>query len=56
MHSSECRSYAEQCLQLVRELTPEHRKLLLDLAERWREAAAELSARETHSSKKRLDA
>jgi hypothetical protein len=51
MHSSECHNYAEQCLLLAQRLAPEHRKTLLDLADKWREAAAELNAREIRSSK-----
>jgi putative SOS response-associated peptidase YedK len=42
MHASECRRYAEQCLQLAQELGPQHRKLLLGWADEWRRAAEEL--------------
>jgi hypothetical protein len=42
MYPSECRRYAEQCLQLAEELAPEHRDLLLELAQEWRKAAEEL--------------
>ena len=42
MYASECRRYAEQCLQLTEQLDPQHRNLLLGLAAAWEEAAAEL--------------
>jgi hypothetical protein len=42
MYAPECRRYAEQCLQLAEELAPEHRNLLLELAQEWRKAAEEL--------------
>jgi hypothetical protein len=51
MHSADCCKYAEQCLQLARELPPEQRKLVLDLAERWLQAAAQLSAEEAQPRK-----
>ena len=46
MHASECRRYAEQCLQLARELAPQHRELLLELADKWRKVGEELDAQE----------
>jgi hypothetical protein len=46
MHASECRRYAEQCLQLAQELDPQHRKLLLDWADEWRKVAEQLESRE----------
>jgi hypothetical protein len=46
MHASECRSYAEQCLQLARtmNLAPKHRRVLLEMADEWRKIAEELDA------------
>jgi hypothetical protein len=47
MHASECRTYAEQCLQLARSrLAPELRRALLEMAEAWRKAAEDLDAQE----------
>jgi hypothetical protein len=47
MHASECRAYAEQCLQLARhDLAPEHRQVLLEMAGEWRKVADELDAQE----------
>jgi hypothetical protein len=46
MFASECRRYAEQCLQLARELGPKHRDRLLELADRWRKAAEEIGKSE----------
>jgi hypothetical protein len=51
MQSSDCRKYAEQCLQLAPDLAPEHRKLVLDLADKWLQAAARLSALENQTRK-----
>jgi hypothetical protein len=43
MHASECRAYAEQCLQLARhDLAPTHRQVLLEMAAEWRKVAEEL--------------
>jgi len=42
MDASECRRYAEQCLQLAQELDPRHRDLVLGWADEWRKAAEEL--------------
>ena len=42
MYASECRRYAEQCLQLVQELAPQHRDRLLEWADEWRRVAQEL--------------
>ena len=61
MHASECRSYAEQCLQLARtiNLAPEQRRVLLEMADEWRRVAEELDAREERKeffSNKRMDA
>jgi hypothetical protein len=53
MHSSECRKYAEQCLQLAPDFAPEHRKLVLDLADKWLQAAAQLSAHEDRPGRTR---
>ena len=47
MDASECRHYAEQCLQLAQELGAEHRNLLLELADEWRKAAEELEEFDT---------
>ena len=58
MHASECRSYAEQCLQLARttRLAPEHRQALLAMADEWRKIAEALDAKEGLFSHKRMDA
>jgi hypothetical protein len=55
MYASECRRYAEQCLQLARltELAPQHRQVLLEMADEWRRAADELDAQEELFSDKR---
>jgi len=42
MDASECRRYAEQCLQLAQDLGPRHRELLLVWADEWRSVAKEL--------------
>jgi hypothetical protein len=42
MYASECRRYADQCLQLAQELAPQHRSRLLELADEWRKAAEDL--------------
>jgi hypothetical protein len=42
MYASECRRYAEQCLQLAEQLEPQHRNLLLGWAAAWEKAAAKL--------------
>ena len=55
MYASECRRYAEQCLQLAQELAPQHRKLLLELGDKWRKAAEELDAQEDQFSNKQMD-
>jgi len=58
MHASECRSYAERCLQLARtiNLAPEQRRVLLEMADEWRRIAEELDAREELFSNRRMDA
>jgi transposase-like protein len=42
MSASECRRYAEQCVQLAQRLGPPHRNLLLKWADEWEKAAKEL--------------
>jgi hypothetical protein len=42
MYASECRRYAEQCLQLAQQLGPQHRNLLLGWAAEWKKVAEEL--------------
>jgi hypothetical protein len=42
MSASECRRYAEQCLQLAQQLGPQHRNLLLGWAAEWKKVAEEL--------------
>jgi hypothetical protein len=44
MNSSECRTYAQQCALLAEKLPAEHRDVLLGLAGKWLQAAAELAA------------
>ena len=39
MYASECRRYAEQCLQLAQHLAPQHRNLLLKWADEWKSVA-----------------
>ena len=58
MHASECRSYAEQCLQLARtlDLAPAHRQALVEMADEWRKIAEALDAKEGLFSHKRMDA
>ncbi len=51
MQSSDCRKYAEQRMQLAPDLPPEHRKLVLDMADKWLQAAARLSVLENQTSK-----
>ncbi len=41
MLSSECRKYALQCIEIADTARPEHRELLLELAQKWLEIAAE---------------
>ena len=41
MYASECRRYAEQCVQLARQLGPQHRNLMLEWADEWRRVAEE---------------
>lgn len=48
VRSSECRLYADQCVQMAGE-APEHRALLLDLAKKWCDAAADLKIQEEPS-------
>jgi hypothetical protein len=50
MDASKCRHYAEQCLQLARQLEPHHRALLLGLADEWREVADELEVSEEQAA------
>ena len=42
MYASECRRYAEQCLQLAQALASQYRNLLFEWADEWRKVAAEL--------------
>jgi hypothetical protein len=42
MYASECRRYAEHCLQLAQHLGPQHRNLLLKWADEWKTVAEEL--------------
>ena len=42
MYASECRRYAEQCLQLAQQLGRQHRNLLLEWADEWGRVAEEL--------------
>lgn len=53
MHSSECRDYAVQCLELAREVAPEFRERLVALAEEWSEAADDLEMRENQQAMQR---
>jgi hypothetical protein len=56
MHASECRAYAEQCLQLARhDLAPAHRQVLLEMAGEWRKVAEQLDTQEELFSNTRMD-
>jgi hypothetical protein len=46
MQSAECRTYAEQCSRLAEKLTGDERDLVVEMASKWRQAAAELEAHE----------
>jgi tRNA isopentenyl-2-thiomethyl-A-37 hydroxylase MiaE len=46
MDASECRRYAELCIQLADELGPKYHGLLQEMAKVWREAAALLEQSE----------
>src|SRR5260370_25642179 len=50
MYASECRRYAEQCLQLAQHLGRQHRNLLLEWADEWRRVAEELEEFEEHDA------
>ena len=52
MYASECRRYAEQCLQLAQHLGPEHRNLVLKWADDWKEVAEELEELEGQDARK----
>jgi hypothetical protein len=41
--SEECRAYAEECRLLAQSASPEHKKILLDLAQHWDRACEEIS-------------
>jgi hypothetical protein len=55
MRSSDCRKYADQCIQIAGEVAPEYRARLLALADEWREAAARLEVRDTQSNNQQYD-
>jgi hypothetical protein len=46
MRSSDCEKFAQQCLDIARALPPEQKKLLLEMAEQWRKAGAQLRSSE----------
>ena len=48
MLSSECRKYARQCIDIADTARPEHRELLLELAQKWLEIAAEKARMENN--------
>jgi hypothetical protein len=48
MLSSECRKYAIQCIEIADTARPEHRDLLLELAQKWLEIAAEKARMENN--------
>jgi hypothetical protein len=50
MQSSECRKYAEQCSQIAEKLDGEPRNALVEMAEKWLRAAAELETHESRAS------
>jgi hypothetical protein len=47
MQSAECRTFAEQCSQLANKLTGDEHDFLLEMADKWRQAAVELDAHES---------
>jgi len=55
MRSSECRKYADQCRQIAREVAPEHRAVLLALADKWLDAAVWLEMCEMRSNNQQAD-
>lgn len=50
MHASECRRFAELCLQLARELGPQHHAQMQNMAAMWRKAADALESAEKRIS------
>ena len=44
MNSAECRHYAQECRRLAEKSAPEHRDILLNMADKWLQVAAELVA------------
>ena len=48
MQSSECRKYARQCIEIANTARPDHRELLLELAQKWLEIAAEKARMENN--------
>jgi hypothetical protein len=50
MHASECRNNADRCIQLAAELPARHRAFMLDMAEKWLDAAKGLERDERQSS------
>lgn len=55
MHSSECHTYADQCMQIARNVAPQHRATLLDLARRWCDAADDLERHEIRFKSGKID-
>jgi hypothetical protein len=49
MHASECRKNADMCFQLAGELPEGQRAFMLDMAEKWLDAARELERDERHT-------
>ena len=47
MISDEFRQFAKRCIQVAQGARPNHRRILLTLAERWAELAADLDDGET---------
>jgi hypothetical protein len=46
MYASECRRYAEQCVQLAHRSGPQHRNLLLEWADEWEKVAEEIEGQD----------
>ena len=50
MHASECKRHADACSRLAEELPARHRAFVLDMAEKWLQAARDLEREERQRS------
>jgi hypothetical protein len=55
MHASECKKNADMCFQLAAELPARHRAFMLDMGEKWLDAAKELERDERQYSARDAD-